>query len=101
MLSETWMKVIAKFKCNVKDLPKFPSVPCDWALVVVQGCSLCRFVRTLFANTYNKRSSSSESVCMCTKGTKIPEGTKSYAVSLVFRSDDKTLTDNTGGQTDG
>ncbi len=78
-------------KMKFKDLPKFPSVRRDLALVVDKGVRYADLYDII--RKTDKKLLRQVNLFDVYEGDKIPEGTKSYAVSLVFRSDDKTLND--------
>jgi phenylalanyl-tRNA synthetase beta chain len=74
-----------------RELPKFPAVVRDVALVVEEGVSHAEVVAALGKN----RNKFLERVELFDtyRGTSIPAGRKSMAYSLTFRAPDRTLTD--------
>jgi phenylalanyl-tRNA synthetase beta chain len=74
-----------------RDLPKFPAVVRDVALVVDEGVSHGDIVITIEKNR-NKLLERMELFDIY-RGSSIPTGKKSMAYSLTFRAADKTLTD--------
>lgn len=73
-----------------KNLPKFPSVARDFALVVDDNLKIGALI------DYIKKSSAlvkDVTLFDIYKGDNIPQGKKSVAINVVIQSDDKTLTD--------
>lgn len=78
-------------KTSFAELPKFPSVKRDLAMVVNEELAFEAIER--IAQTESKKLLQEISLFDVYKGDKIEKGKKSYAVSFVFRHPDKTLTD--------
>ena len=74
-----------------RELPKFPAVVRDVALVVEEGIQHGDIVATIEKNR-NKILETVELFDIY-KGSSIPTGKKSMAYSLTFRAPDRTLTD--------
>jgi len=74
-----------------KPLPKYPSVRRDLALVVDKDVPYARLYEAI--RQADRKWLRDIALFDVYEGDKIPEGKKSYAVSLTFRSDEKTLND--------
>jgi len=74
-----------------KPLPKYPSVRRDLALVVDKEVPYSKIYEII--RQADKKWLRSINLFDVYEGDKIPAGKKSYAVSLIFRSDEKTLND--------
>lgn len=85
------MKATRKNKITVSDLPKFPEVRRDLALLVDKSVTF----RALREAAYAAERKLLRDVGLFDiyEGDKLPEGKKSYALSFVLRDDSKTLTD--------
>jgi phenylalanyl-tRNA synthetase beta chain len=87
----TLLKLSGNKKVKVADLPKFPSVKRDLALLLDQ--------KTEFKEIYNLAFQSEKKLLKevdlfdVYEGDKLPEGKKSYAVSFVLQDENKTLAD--------
>jgi len=85
------VKLAGKKKIKVTELPKFPAVKRDLALLLNNEVS--------FKEIYNLSFKSEKTVLKevdlfdVYEGGKLPEGKKSYAVSFVLQDEKKTLTD--------
>ena len=88
---ETLLNLSGNKKIKVTDLPKFPSVKRDLALLLDQ--------KTEFKEIYNLAFQSERKLLKevdlfdVYEGDKLPEGKKSYAVSFVLQDENKTLAD--------
>ena len=88
---ENVLKLAGKKKVKVTELPKFPAVKRDLALLLDNNVS--------FKEIYNLSFQSEKTVLKevdlfdVYEGGKLPEGKKSYAVSFVLQDENKTLTD--------
>lgn len=88
---ENVLKLAGKKKVKVTELPKFPAVKRDLALLLDNDVS--------FKEIYNLSFQSEKTVLKevdlfdVYEGGKLPEGKKSYAVSFVLQDENKTLTD--------
>jgi phenylalanyl-tRNA synthetase beta chain len=75
-----------------KPLPKYPPVPRDLALIVDSGVPAGDIIRAI-AKQGGSILENAEVFDVYT-GAQVPEGKKSVAFSLMFRSDERTLTDD-------
>jgi len=88
---DTILKITGNKKIKVADLPKFPAVKRDLALLLD--------VKTEFKEIYNLAFQSEKSLLKevdlfdVYEGDKLPEGKKSYAVSFLIQDETKTLAD--------
>lgn len=78
-------------KISFSELPKFPSVKRDLAMIVADTLQFEAIEKIAFAET--KKLLREVSLFDVYKGDKIEKGKKSYAISFVFQHPDKTLTD--------
>ncbi len=85
------LKLVGNKRIKVSDLPKFPAVKRDLALLLD--------VNTEFKEVYNLAFQSEKKLLKevdlfdVYEGDKLPEGKKSYAVSFVLQDESKTLAD--------
>jgi phenylalanyl-tRNA synthetase beta chain len=84
-------KLISKQKVSYSELPKYPSVTRDLALLLDEGVSYSDIYKTAFSA--EKKLLKRVVLFDVYRGDKIPEGKKQYAVSFTLRDDNKTLTD--------
>ena len=88
---DTIIKLIGNKKIKVSDLPKFPSVKRDLALLLDSTVA--------FNDVYNLAFQSERKLLKevdlfdVYEGDKLPEGKKSYAVSFLLQDESKTLAD--------
>lgn len=88
---ENVLKVCGKKNIKVADLPKFPAVKRDLALLIDN--------KVTFKEIYNLANQSEKNLLKevdlfdVYEGDKLPEGKKSYAVSFVLQDANKTLED--------
>lgn len=85
------LDLAGKKKIKVTDLPKFPSVKRDLALLLDNQVTF-KEVYTL-ANQSEKKLLKQVDLFDVYEGDKLPEGKKSYAVSFVLQDENKTLAD--------
>jgi phenylalanyl-tRNA synthetase beta chain len=78
-------------KARFADLPRFPEVHRDLALVVDNNVTYDKLYNIAFKT--EKRLLKKVSLFDVYSGKGIPEGKKQYALSFVFRDPEKTLTD--------
>lgn len=78
-------------KILFKELPKFPEVKRDLAIIIDRDISYSQIREC--AKSSEKRLLKSISIFDVYQGDKIPEGKKQYAVSFTFYDETKTLTD--------
>lgn len=88
---ELLLKLIAKNKVQYKELPKYPEVKRDLALLLDADVSFAQIRKSAFAT--EKRLLKSVTLFDVYTGDKIPEGKKQYAISFVLQDNEKTLTD--------
>ncbi len=79
-------------KVAVKELPKYPDVRRDLAMLVDKSVDFAKLRSVAFAT--EKKLLKSVSLFDVYEGDKLPEGKKSYALNFVLADSTKTLTDN-------
>lgn len=84
-------ELVKRDKISYKELPKYPEVRRDLALLLDEGVSFADLRRTAYKA--GKKILKSVSLFDVYKGDKIPQGKKQYALSFVLQDLDKTLTD--------
>ena len=84
-------ELVKRDKISYKELPKYPEVRRDLALLLDEGVSFADLRRTAYK--VGKKILKSVSLFDVYKGDKIPQGKKQYALSFVLQDLDKTLTD--------
>ena len=89
---EVLFTLIKRDKFSFKELPRFPEVRRDLALLLNEGVSYAD-VRQC-ALRAGKKLIKSVSLFDVYRGEKIPEGKKQYALNFVLQDPDHTLTDN-------
>lgn len=87
----TLLKAIKKNKVQYKELPKFPEVKRDLALLLDENVSFADLRKTAYQT--EKKLLKSVTLFDVYKGDKIPEGKKQYALSFVLQDAEKTLND--------
>lgn len=88
---EQILDFLAGHKLDYKELPKFPEVRRDLALVLDKAITYDELRQAAFhAERHLLRSVNLFDIY---EGEKIGEGKKSYAISFILRDDEKTLTD--------
>ena len=85
------LKAVKKNKVQYSELPKFPEVKRDLALLLDEGVSFAELRKTAIAT--EKKLLKSVSLFDVYKGDKIPQGKKQYAISFVLQDMEKTLND--------
>ena len=85
------LKLLAKNKVQYKELPKYPEVKRDLALLIDTSVTFDRVMKVAYAT--ERKLLKSVSLFDVYTGDKIPEGKKQYAVNFVLQDADKTLTD--------
>ncbi len=83
--------LIKRDRFNFTELPKYPEVRRDLALLLDESVSYEDLRKIAFRN--GKRLLRSVSLFDVYRGDKIPAGKKQYALSFVIRDEEKTLTD--------
>ncbi len=84
-------KLIKKNKVQYKELPKYPEVKRDLALLLNKEVSFAEIRKVAFST--EKKLLKSVNLFDVYTGDKIPEGKKQYAVNFVLQDLEKTLTD--------
>jgi phenylalanyl-tRNA synthetase beta chain len=90
-----WEKIIqmvGERKVSYKEIPKFPEVRRDLALVLDQSVTYEEIEKAVYQA--ERKILRSVSLFDIYQGDKIGEGKKSYAMSFLLRDDEKTLTDD-------
>jgi phenylalanyl-tRNA synthetase beta chain len=85
------LKQTAKSKVSYTELPKFPSVRRDLALLVDESVSFAQ-LKSMALKT-EKKLLRSVDIFDVYRGDKLPQGKKSYALSFILRDNEKTLKD--------
>ncbi len=85
------LKAIKKNKVQYKELPKFPEVKRDLALLLDENVSFAELRKTAYQT--EKKLLKNVTLFDVYKGDKIPEGKKQYALSFVLQDAEKTLND--------
>ena len=86
------LKLIARVKVKFQEMPKFPEVRRDLALLIDESVSYADLSRA--AHKAVKKILKQVTLFDVYRGDKIPEGKKQYALNFVLQDPDKTLTDN-------
>lgn len=85
------LKLIKKNKVQYKELPKYPEVRRDLALLLDMDVSFADIRKAAFAT--EKKLLKSVNLFDVYTGEKIPESKKQYAIGFILQDLDKTLTD--------
>jgi len=85
------LKQYMKNKVLYKEMPKFPEVRRDLALLLDESVSYAQVRKAAFAA--ERKLLRNVALFDVYRGDKIPSGKKQYAISFVLRDDDRTLTD--------
>ena len=89
-----WDRVLEFLSMNriqAQELPKFPAVRRDLSLLIQSGVTFDKLVST--ARKVEKKLLKHVDLFDVYEGDKLPDGTKSYALSFILQDPDKTLTD--------
>lgn len=89
---ETILELATRNKINFNELPKYPAVKRDLALLLDKEVKFAQ-VKELAFKTEHKLLKK-VSLFDVYEGDKLPEGKKSYAVSFILQDESKTLNDN-------
>lgn len=89
---DTFVDVIKSYSLTVSELPKYPEVRRDLALLVDQNVTFSQLYSVAFKT--EKELLKSVTLFDVYQGDKLPEGKKSYALNFVLEDTTKTLTDN-------
>lgn len=85
------VKSMRRHRITAVDLPRFPEVRRDLALLVDRNVTFSALRGIAFAT--ERKLLKSVSLFDVYEGEKLPDGKKSYALSFILRDDNKTLTD--------
>jgi phenylalanyl-tRNA synthetase, beta subunit, non-spirochete bacterial len=85
------LKCIKKNKVQYKELPKYPEVKRDLALLLDENISYAELRKTAFST--ERKLLKNVALFDVYKGDKIPDGKKQYAINFVFQDEEKTLND--------
>lgn len=88
---QTLLKLVSRVKVKFQEMPKFPEVRRDLAVLIdenVAYADLCRAAQKSVKKILNQ-----VSLFDVYRGDKIPEGKKQYAINFVLQDPEKTLTD--------
>ena len=86
------LELVKRNKIKYKELPKFPEVRRDLALLLDESVSYADLRKSAFR--VGKKLLKQVGLFDVYRGDKIAEGKKQYALSFVLQDLDKTLTDN-------
>ncbi|MBQ6604658.1 MAG: phenylalanine--tRNA ligase subunit beta [Tidjanibacter sp.] len=89
----TLLRNTKKHKVSASELPKFPEVKRDLALLVDAGVTFEELRRMAFG--VEKKLLKSVSLFDVYQGDKLPAGKKSYALTFILRDNERTLDDKT------
>ena len=84
--------LIKRIRIKYRELPKYPEVKRDLALLVDEGVTYEQLYKSSFK--VGKKLLKKLSLFDVYRGDKIPEGKKQYALSYVLQDESKTLTDS-------
>lgn len=87
----TLFELVRRDKVRYTEMPRFPEVSRDLALLLDEGVAYDALSRSAFKAV--RKILRSVSLFDVYRGDKIPSGKKQYALRLVFQDPDKTLTD--------
>ena len=90
---DTLLRNTKKHKVSASELPKFPEVKRDLALLVDAGITFEELRRMAFG--VEKKLLKSVSLFDVYQGDKLPAGKKSYALTFILRDNERTLDDKT------
>ena len=90
---DTLLRNTKKHKVSASELPKFPEVKRDLALLVDAGVTFEELRRIAFG--VEKKLLKSVSLFDVYQGDKLPAGKKSYALTFILRDNERTLDDKT------
>jgi phenylalanyl-tRNA synthetase beta chain len=85
------LKMVKKNKIQYKELPKYPEVKRDLAILLDENVSFADIRKAAFAT--ERKLLKSVALFDVYKGDKIPAGKKQYAISFVLQDIEKTLND--------
>ncbi len=88
---DNFLNILNKFKTKFTELPKFPAVRRDLALLVNQDAKYSDI--EAIVRKVERKLLKSVNLFDIYEGKGIEEGKKSYAISLIFQDENRTLTD--------
>lgn len=88
---QTLLKLVSRVKVKFQEMPKFPEVRRDLAVLIDENVSYADLCRA--AQKSVKKILRQVSLFDVYRGDKIPEGKKQYAINFVLQDPEKTLTD--------
>ncbi|MGM9793194.1 MAG: phenylalanine--tRNA ligase subunit beta [Candidatus Cryptobacteroides sp.] len=88
---QTLLKLVSRVKVKFQEMPKFPEVKRDLAVLIDENVAYADLCRA--AQKSVKRILKQVSLFDVYRGDKIPEGKKQYAINFVLQDPEKTLTD--------
>lgn len=88
---QTLLKLVSRVKVKFQDMPKFPEVKRDLAVLIDENVAYADLCRA--AQKSVKKILKQVSLFDVYRGDKIPEGKKQYAINFVLQDPEKTLTD--------
>ena len=88
---DTLVKLIRNHSVTVSELPKFPEVKRDLALLVDKAVTFSQLRHIAYST--EKKLLKNVTLFDVYEGDKLPEGKKSYALSFTLEDTTKTLTD--------
>ena len=91
LLWDKLLEISKKSEAQVQEVPKYPAVRRDFALLIDQGIKFADIEQ--IAHQTDKKLLKEVDLFDVYEGEKLPQGKKSYAVSFTFQDSNKTLTD--------
>ena len=88
---QTLLKLVSRVKVKFQEMPKFPEVKRDLAVLIDENVAYADLCRA--AQKSVKKILKQVSLFDVYRGDKIPEGKKKYAINFVLQDPEKTLTD--------
>ena len=88
---QTLLKLVSRVKVKFQEMPKFPEVKRDLAVLIDENVAYADLCRA--AQKSVKKILKQVSLFDVYRGDKIPEGEKQYAINFVLQDPEKTLTD--------
>ena len=87
-----FFEIVRRDKVRYKELPKYPEVKRDLALLIDEKVSFAELRKNAFQT--EKNILKQVSLFDVYRGDKIPEGKKQYALNFILQDNEQTLTDN-------
>ncbi len=88
---DNFLSILSKFSTRHKDIPKFPAVRRDLALLVNEEIKYSQIEAII--KKVEKKLLKAVNLFDVYEGKGVAEGKKSYAISMIFQDDNRTLTD--------